>query len=95
MPEDVQLSGLLEPCPALQAPRVPLELVGIVVANRSTEMLVFSERERTREGLETVVERFEALQLGIAIQSAAIADIPFQTLGSTVRAYVDQQQPSP
>jgi hypothetical protein len=41
------------------------------------------------------VERFEALQLGIAIQSAAIADIPFQTLGSTVRAYVDQQQPSP
>ena len=74
---------------------VPLELVGIVVANRSTEMLAFSERERTREGLETVVERFEALQLGIAIQSAAIADIPFQTLGSTVRAYVDQQQPSP
>jgi len=65
------------------------------VANRSTEMLVFSERERTREGPETVVERFEALQLGIAIQSAAIADIPFQTLGSTVRAYVDQQQPSP
>lgn len=78
----------------VSGPGVPLEVVGVVVANRSMEMLVFSQRERLRENVETIVERFEALQLGVAIQTASIAEEPFQTLGSTVRTYVDRQTPS-
>ena len=73
----------------------PLHVVGLIVANRSTEMLVFSERERTRQGTETVVERFEAMQHGLAIQSVEIADLTFRGLGGPVRSYVERQTPSP
>ena len=46
-------------------------IVGVIVGNSSTEMLVYTDKEITRETdtpQETIIERYESLQLGIAVQ---------------------------
>ncbi len=58
----------LSGAPVMAADRV----VGIIIGNRSTEMLVFSHREMVTEEREFVTERFEAMQLGIAIRSTEL-----------------------
>jgi hypothetical protein len=83
---------------SFQAPRglsgAPLllhsgEVAGIVIGNKSTEMQVFSDREILADGTqEKIVERYEALQLGIALTSASIIDLDFKILGSTLRDYL-------
>jgi hypothetical protein len=61
-------------------------VAGLVVGNESTEMTVFTDREVISEktGGETRVEqieRYEALQLGIALQSASLLDLRSRILG--------------
>jgi len=68
-------------------------IAGIVIGNQRTEMLVFSERESVSDMKEVITERFEALQLGIALQCRAFLDLgPFQVLsGRTIRQHLAQQ----
>jgi len=62
---------------------------GVVVGNKSTEMQIFSDREILADGKqEKIVERYEALQLGIALTSPAIIDLDFKILGGTLRNYL-------
>jgi hypothetical protein len=65
-------------------------ITGVVIGNQRTEMLVFSERESISETKEVVTERYEALQLGIALQSRALLDLgPLQILnGRTIREHL-------
>ena len=67
-------------------------VTGIVIGNQRTEMLVFSERETVSEVKEIVTERYEALQLGIALQARALLDLgPFKVLnGKTIRQHLAQ-----
>ena len=61
---------------------------GIIVGNFRTEMLVFSDRESVDEsGRQTIVERYEALNLGIAITAETVLRLPLPT-GQTVRDHV-------
>lgn len=68
-------------------------ITGIVIGNQRTEMLVFSERESVSDLKEVITERYEALQLGIALQSHALLDLgPFKVLnGRTIRQHLAQQ----
>lgn len=57
-------------------------IAGVVVGNESSKMLVFSESEVVKEsGTTTIVERYESLHLGLAVQSAAILRLEFKNLG--------------
>lgn len=65
------------------------DVVGIIIGNRSTQMLVFSDKEVLREPTqETIVERYESLQLGIALQSRAVLDTHCRILGRTLREHL-------
>jgi hypothetical protein len=62
---------------------------GLIIGNRTTEMLIYSDKEIISDGKsEKIVERYEALQLGIAIQSIAILDINYTVLGGTLRKHL-------
>lgn len=61
---------------------------GIIVGNQSMEMLVFSEKEILREGKEVVVERYEAMQTGIAIQTEALKGVKSTILGGELVDYL-------
>jgi hypothetical protein len=83
-PRGLSGSGLFPPYGPL--------VYGMIVGNHRTEMLVFSDRETIEEagGERTIVERYEALNLGIAIRSDVILGLPFPDVG-TVRDYVRSQ----
>jgi hypothetical protein len=64
-------------------------IVGMVIGNSTTEMVVFSQREHViEEGRETLVERFEAMTLGVAIAASSLMAIEFGLLGGTLAAHV-------
>ena len=75
--------------PVLTVSRNP-SIIGVIVGNRATEMLVMSDREKTVNGSETIVERYESLQLGIALQSSSLMSLSSKTLGTTIRAYLEE-----
>lgn len=63
-------------------------IVGMIIGNRTTQMLVFSDKEILAEGgKETIVERYESLQLGMALQSASVININSRILG-TIRNHL-------
>jgi hypothetical protein len=64
----------------------------VVVGNSSTEMLVFSHRERVQEAKEIVTERFEAMQLGVAVQTGALLQLSHEEWGGTLEAFLVGQQ---
>lgn len=64
---------------------------GVVIGNHSTEMLVFSSRESVAADKETIVERFEAMQAGVALQSMALVSRHSSLLGSTIQDYLKGQ----
>ena len=68
-------------------------ITGIVIGNQRPETLVFSERESVSDAKEVVTEQYEALQLGIALQSRALLDLgPFKILnGRTIRQHLAEQ----
>ena len=83
---------------SFQAPRglsgAPLinelgEISGLVIGNKSTEMQIFSDREIIADGSkEIVVERYEALQLGIALISTSMLDLKTSILEDTLRNHL-------
>jgi hypothetical protein len=65
-------------------------IAGLVVGNHTTKILVFTDSERISETEETIVERYEALQLGVAIESNEILGITSLVLGSTLRVHLQR-----
>jgi hypothetical protein len=61
---------------------------GVIVGNATTQMLVLSDKEVLAEGSTTIVERYEMLQLGIAIQAGAILSLHFDLLGRTLAEHL-------
>ena len=64
------------------------QVVGLIVKNRATQMLVLSSREKVSETAEKITETYESLQLGIAVQSGALADVHSQLLNGTLREHL-------
>jgi hypothetical protein len=61
-----------------------LFVAGMVVGNAATEMMVLADREVLKDGSTSIVERYEMLQLGIAIQTSSILSLKFEALGKSV-----------
>ncbi len=61
---------------------------GVIVGNATTQMLVLSDKEVLAEGSTTIVERYEMLQLGIAIQAGAILSLHSDLLGRTLAEHL-------
>lgn len=59
-------------------------VTGVITGNRSIDMLILMNTERVSEGSEIITERYESLQLGIALQSRAILDVSSELLGTTL-----------
>lgn len=69
-----------------------LRVAGMVVGNAATEMLVLSDREVLKDGSTSIVEKYEMLQLGIAIQASEILSLRFDLLGKTVRDHLSSHK---
>ncbi len=70
-----------------------LAVSGVVLGNQSTEMMVYASREHVSPERQHVVERFEPLALGIAIQSRAVLElaVTFRLLGGlTLREHLER-----
>lgn len=60
--------------------------VGVIVGNAATQMLVLSDKEILADGSTTIVERYEMLQLGIAVQVKSLLPLRFEILGGKTLA---------
>jgi hypothetical protein len=67
-----------------------LATCGVVVGNASTETNVFTLREVVREGTTTIVERYEAMNVGLAVQTGSLATLRFNVLGRTLEEHLRQ-----
>jgi hypothetical protein len=67
------------------------DVAGVVIGNQSTEMNVFTDREEIVEGTTTIVQRYEAMQLGVAVSSTAILALHSKLLGTTIGAHLSAQ----
>jgi len=63
-------------------------IVGMVVGNCSTEMNIFTDREIISDDKERIVERYEALQLGIAIESAELLSVRSRILDGNLGTHL-------
>lgn len=62
---------------------------GVVIGNKSTEMLIYSDKEIIEEGKgKETFERYEATQFGMAIQTGSIKHVESTVLGASVEDYV-------
>lgn len=67
-------------------------IVGMVIGNSTTEMLVFSHREHlVDEGRDSTIERFEALTLGVAVTAQSLLEIEFELLGGRLGSHLAEQ----
>ena len=58
---------------------------GLIIGNKSTEILIFKEKEVIDEGKkESTIERYESLQLGVAVDSISILSVEVDILGRTI-----------
>lgn len=57
--------------------------------NKSTEMMVFTHRERLAADKETGVERYEALQLGVAVQLPVVLDLRPALVKGSLRQHLE------
>jgi hypothetical protein len=63
----------------------PVHVTGVLIGNSKTSMLVFDSAEVEKSPTsETVVERYESLSLGIAVQARKIFDIKSALLDNTL-----------
>jgi hypothetical protein len=65
------------------------KVAGVVIGNSTSEMVVFSNRERVSDTSETIVERFEALHLGVALRSSQLLGLEFSTLGRSLASFLN------
>jgi hypothetical protein len=61
---------------------------GIVIGTKSSEMLVLRDTEVIREGETHIVERYETLTMGLAVQSRSLAGVRSRILGGSVEDHV-------
>ena len=67
-------------------------IVGMIIGNCITEMIIHSEKEEsTEDGKTTIYERTESLRLGLAVQTKPLTEINSQLLGSTVEAFLRER----
>jgi hypothetical protein len=59
-------------------------VIGMILGNSSTEMVVFSEREVLSEGKEHTFEKVEALHLGFALSASAAVQLHSAHIGMTL-----------
>jgi len=59
-------------------------IIGMILGNSSTEMVVFSEREVLSEGKEHTFEKVEALHLGFALSASAAVQLHSAHIGMTL-----------
>ncbi len=69
-----------------------LAVAGVVIGNQSTEMLVFSSREQIAEEKELLVERFEALQMGLALQTQALLALESPLCNGTLASHLQRHR---
>jgi hypothetical protein len=62
----------------------------MVVGNRSIEMNIFSDREVISDDKVRIVERYEALQLGIAIQSSELMAVRSRILEGNLHRHLEK-----
>jgi hypothetical protein len=61
----------------------------MICGNAATEMLIFQDREEIDDGKRVeIVERYESLQLGIAIQTCSLTSISSSLLGKSIGEHV-------
>lgn len=65
-------------------------IAGMVVGNRSTEMNIFTDREVISDDKVRIVERYEALQLGIAVQSTELMTLRSRILEGDLRGHLEK-----
>lgn len=60
-------------------------LGGIIFGNSISEMVVYREREMSKDGTDTIIfEKTEALHLGLAVQSQSVVTIQSSLLGTSI-----------
>lgn len=69
-----------------------LRIAGIIQGNKSTDMLVFTDKEIISSNKETIIERYETLNLGIAIQTCSIFDIQSSILECSLYEYLKKNK---
>ncbi|MCI5137032.1 MAG: serine protease [Candidatus Electrothrix sp. AR1] len=99
LPAKPSVYELQFPCPRglsgapLFTPGSSPKIVGMIIGNHSTEMLVYSQREIEEDSNnKSIVERYEALQLGIALQTNSVLDCHFELLGSTLGSHLKRSK---
>lgn len=65
-----------------------LKINGLIIGNKRTEMLVFSDKEIIKDEKETIVERYETTQYGVAVHAKEIVSIESKLLGMTIGAHL-------
>lgn len=71
-----------------QEKRIVNKVRGIIIGNQSTEMLVYSDKEVLQGDKERIVERYEAMQAGIAIQTRSLQGIKSTIIGGSLLDYL-------
>lgn len=88
------------PCPRglsgapllLNAPEFAV-VAGVVIGSRATQVQVLTERDTTEDGKgNVVVEKFDTLHLGIAVDSRAILGIESALVGGTLEKHLARQR---
>jgi hypothetical protein len=59
-------------------------VTGVIVGNAESKMLVYKSEERVTEGQTTIVEQYETLTLGIAVQSRSILPLRSEILSGSI-----------
>lgn len=63
-------------------------VVGMVIGNTATDMCVLRDKEVVQGETTTVVERFERLQLGIAVQANSLLTVESRLLGCSLKEHL-------
>ena len=64
---------------------------GMICGNATVEMLIFRDREEIDDGNKVeVVERYESMQMGIAIQASSLSSINSRLLGKSIGEHVQE-----
>jgi len=69
----------------------PLMIHGVVIGNSESRMTVFRSAERVDDGAkEKIIEQYEALTLGVAVQAVEILNQECQILGGTIGEHLSR-----
>jgi hypothetical protein len=82
---------VLSGAPLIRTDPPPNEIVGVVLGNKITEMVVYTERETLAEhGRDHTFIKTEALHLGVPIKADAVLGITSSLLDCTIDAWLSR-----